>query len=68
MDRYAKAVLTMIAGTLVIIATQLAIPAARAVVGECGGYQNEPCTVYFVYQHRYEGWQPCVDGNGHDQC
>jgi hypothetical protein len=68
MDRYAKAVLTVIAAALVIIAARLTITSAGAVVGQCGAYQNDPCAVYLVYLDRYNDWQTCVDKEAKDDC
>jgi hypothetical protein len=44
MDRYSKIVFTVIAGALVVLATQSFIGNTRAQSGDCGGAAN-PCYV-----------------------
>jgi len=44
-DRYTKAVLTVIAAALVALAVQQAVPAASAARLECAGSYFDPCWV-----------------------
>ena len=43
-DTYTKMVLTVIALSLVVIASRGVVPSANALPGECGSFEN-PCTV-----------------------
>ena len=59
MDRYTKAVLTIVAVALVSLALEHAFPSAQAQIGNCGVNEKEPCAVYLV---------SCVDRDGKNHC
>jgi hypothetical protein len=68
MDRYTKAVLTIIAVALVSLALEHAFPSAQAQMGNCGVGKKEPCAVYLVYDRGTRGWESCVGPDGKNHC
>jgi len=67
MDRYTKAVLTVIAAALVTLALEQASSTANA-LSNCGGLQN-PCGVYLMYwdESGTGYWKRCID-EGRKNC
>jgi len=54
-DRYTRAVLTVIAATLVVSTVQRMVTPADAQFGPCGNSASTPCTVMLVGWDDYHG-------------